>query len=90
MKTVHVTVHGRVHGVGFRQFVKSNAVKYGLVGWVQNTDEKTVECMLAGENEAVERMIELCKIGPMLGEIKKVDVNEIKETFDFKEFEILE
>ena len=89
MKTVHLIVHGRVHGVGFRQFVKSNAEKLSVVGWVQNTDEKTVECMLVGENEAVERMIELCKIGPMLSGIKKVDVNEIKETFSYETFEVL-
>lgn len=89
MKVVHVTIHGRVHGVGFRQFVKSNAVQMHLVGWVQNTDEKTVECIFQGENEAVEDMVTLCKIGPMLSEIKKVDVNVMDEPFAFTEFEVL-
>jgi len=89
MKTVHVTMHGRVHGVGFRQFVKSNALRLNLVGWVQNTDEKTVECIFSGEQKPVDEMVELCKIGPMIAEIKKVDVNQIEEQFFFETFEIL-
>ncbi|MBP9719523.1 MAG: acylphosphatase [Candidatus Levybacteria bacterium] len=89
MKTVHVTIHGRVHGVGFRQFVKTNAVKLNLVGWVQNTDEKTVEVMLQGENTAVSKMVEHCNVGPMLAEIRKVDTNEMEETFQFETFEVL-
>lgn len=89
MKTVHVTIHGRVHGVGFRQFVKSNALRLKLVGWVQNTDEKTVECMFSGEQKSVDDMIELCKIGPMLAEIKKVDTNVMEEQFSFETFEVL-
>ena len=89
MKTAHVTISGRVHGVGFRQFVKSNAQKLSLVGWVQNNDDRTVECMLQGEEKDVKKMIELLHVGPMLSEIKKVEVNYMEEPFDFKEFEIL-
>jgi len=89
MKTVHVIIHGRVHGVGFRQFVKSNAVKHGVVGWVQNTDEKTVECMFQGEDKTVDQIVELCNIGPMLSDIKKVDVHVMEETFPYETFEVL-
>lgn len=88
MKTAHVTIHGRVHGVGFRQFMKTSAKQNNIVGWVQNNDDRTVECMLQGENEAVEDMITLCKVGPMLAEIKNVEVSYMEEPFDFTEFEV--
>lgn len=90
MKTAHVTIHGRVHGVGFRQFVKANAQKLDLVGWVQNNDDKTVECMLQGSEENIKKMIELLHVGPMLAEIKNVEVNYMEDPFAFTEFEILD
>lgn len=89
MKTVHITIHGRVHGVGFRQFVKSNAQKLGIVGWVQNNDDRTVEAMLQGEEKNIKKLIEQCHVGPMLADIRKVDVSQMEEQFDYKEFEIL-
>lgn len=89
MKTVHITIHGRVHGVGFRQLVKGNAVKLGVVGWVQNNEDRTLEAMFQGEDKAVDELVELCKIGPMLSDIKKVDVHVMEETFPYETFEVL-
>lgn len=89
MIAANVIIAGRVHGVGFRQFVKSNAQKLGIVGWVQNNEDRTVEVMLQGEKEAVEAVIELCKIGPMLAEVRNVSVNWMEETFAYETFEVL-
>ena len=89
MKAAHLIISGHVHGVGFRQFIKSNAQKLGLVGWVQNSEDRTVEVMLQGEKEAVEAVIELCKIGPMLAEVRNVSINWMEETFSYTEFEVL-
>jgi acylphosphatase len=90
MKIVHVMIEGRVHGVGFRQFVKQHAVQLGLVGWVQNNDDKTVECMVQGEDKNVKNMLELLHQGPMLSEVKHVEVSYMEEPFTFSEFEIVD
>jgi acylphosphatase len=90
MKIAHVTITGNVHGVGFRQFVKQHAQKFGILGWVQNNDDKTVECMLQGDEESVKKMIELLQVGPMLAEIKHVEVNYMEDPFTFTEFEIVD
>ncbi|MGH9856286.1 MAG: acylphosphatase, partial [Acidobacteriota bacterium] len=37
MKQCHVFISGIVQGVGYRYFVRSNAQKLGLTGWVRNT-----------------------------------------------------
>ena len=34
----HVTVRGRVQGVGFRAFVEYEALRRGLEGWVRKED----------------------------------------------------
>jgi acylphosphatase len=97
MKVAHVTIAGRVHGVGFRQFVKSNAEKMGLVGWVQNNEDKTVEAMFQSSanasdqegEEAIKKIIELCHIGPMLSDVRHVTVTWMDETFPYEDFEVL-
>ena len=40
--SIHCTIHGRVHRVGYRSWTVRNARKLGLTGWVRNTTEGTV------------------------------------------------
>lgn len=61
----HVTVHGRVQGVGFRAFVEDGALKRGIEGWVRNRRDGSVEAVFAGEAGAVAGMIEACERGPL-------------------------
>ena len=37
-----ITVSGRVQGVGFRYFVRQEAHKLGITGWVMNLNDGTV------------------------------------------------
>jgi acylphosphatase len=97
IKTAHVTIVGRVHGVGFRQFLKSNAKSLGLVGWAQNNEDRTVEAMFQSSanasdqegEEAIKKMIELCHVGPMLSEVRNVSVSWLSEQFPYTDFEVL-
>ncbi|HET7718110.1 MAG TPA: acylphosphatase [Bauldia sp.] len=62
--TVHVTVHGRVQGVGYRAWAADEAERLGLSGWVRNRRDGTVEAVVSGEPEAVQTFIALCRDGP--------------------------
>ena len=55
-----VGVHGTVQGVFFRDTVRRLAQQQGVVGWVRNTFEGTVEAVFEGEPEAVERLVASC------------------------------
>lgn len=83
MVQAHVFISGYVQGVSFRYFVKSNAKKIGLTGWVCNTEDGGVEAVFCGDKMKIEEMITLCRQGPMLAEVKQFGFEwENPETFD--------
>ena len=86
MSQAHVFISGIVQGVGFRFFVKSNARKLGLTGWVRNTEDEGVEAVFCGEQKKVEEMIALCRQGQFLAEVKHVgfDWEEPEKFTDFQ------
>ena len=65
----HISVRGRVQGVGFRAFVEHEALKHHVGGWVRNRRDGTVEALFAGEADAVAAAIEACRRGPMSGRV---------------------
>lgn len=71
----HVFITGFVQGVGFRRFVRHQALKLGLTGWVKNLPDNRVEAVFCGSKEQIEKIIFLCEKGPFLSEVKDVQVN---------------
>lgn len=86
--TVHVLISGFVQGVGYRQFVKSNARKLGLTGYVTNLPDKRVEALFEGGEESIQEMIKLCKKGPFLSEVDAIIVENVSDGH-FNFFEII-
>lgn len=87
-KSVRLYVDGTVQGVFFRAFVKENAERYNVKGFVRNLEDGRVEVFLEGGAGDVNKMIEIVKKGPKHSKIDKV--TEKKERFqDFKSFKIL-
>lgn len=85
----HIFISGFVQGVGFRQFVKRQAIKIGLTGWVKNLPDNRVEAVLQGRIDNIEKMILLCRKGPFLSEVKDVNVAwEEKSDETYEKFEV--
>lgn len=84
----HVYISGFVQGVGFRQFVKRQALKISLTGWVKNLPDNRVEALFQGTKEQIKKIISICEKGPFLSEVKDVNVvweenpKESYETFE--------
>jgi acylphosphatase len=72
---LHAVVHGDVHGVGFRYFVQRRAQEAGLVGWVRNRADGTVDCLAEGPHQALERLLADLERGPGMAEVQCVDVD---------------
>ena len=87
-KSVRVYINGTVQGVFFRMFIKENAERYNVKGFVRNLEDGRIEVFLEGNSDDVNKMIELCEKGPKHAQIKKVEIKP--ERFqDFRVFKIL-
>ena len=71
---VRATARGRVQMVGYRAFVLQHARGLGLRGEVRNLPDGSVECLMEGPREAVDRLVELMREGPFHADVRAVDV----------------
>jgi acylphosphatase len=60
----HVTIRGRVQGVGYRAWVEYEVIARDLDGWVRNRRDGSVEAVFAGPGDAVSEMVAACRRGP--------------------------
>ena len=68
----HVTIRGRVQGVGYRAWVEHEASARGLEGWVRNRRDGSVEALFAGPADVVAAMIAACRRGPSSARVDAV------------------
>ena len=71
-----VIVQGRVQAVGFRQATWEVAREAGVGGWVRNRRDGTVEAVLEGPPEAVERVLRFLRRGPLGARVDRVEVTD--------------
>ena len=61
-----MVVDGLVQGVGYRWFVRESAQKLGIMGWVRNRDDGSVEIEAEGAANVLETFVgELWTGNPM-------------------------
>jgi len=73
MRALRLRIHGRVQGVGFRDWLLREARQHGLSGWVRNRADGSIEALLAGEIGAVQEVATLCRRGPRLAAVASID-----------------
>ena len=73
----HLVVHGRVQGVFFRASAQRRAADLGVAGWVRNLADGTVEMVVEGDDDAVDRMLSWAHEGPIRAEVSNVDVEDL-------------
>ncbi|HEY2558144.1 MAG TPA: acylphosphatase [Caldimonas sp.] len=78
---LRLEIRGRVQGVGYRWCMAEEARRCGVCGWVRNRHDGSVEAMLAGPSEAVDRLVEWARVGPEQAVVTRVDVFAGEGTF---------
>jgi len=80
--TRHLVVHGRVQGVNFREAMRAQAQRLGVTGWVRNRSDGSVEAMVHGTPDSVERMLEWTRQGPPAARVTRVDIEPANDAFE--------
>jgi len=73
LATVHLSIHGIVQGVGYRDAFSLQALQRGVVGWVRNRRDGSVEAVIQGEAHAVEAMVRWAGRGPAAARVDRLD-----------------
>ncbi|XP_006206144.1 acylphosphatase-1 isoform X1 [Vicugna pacos] len=90
--SVDYEVFGKVQGVFFRKYTQAESKKLGLVGWVQNTDQGTVQGQLQGPTSKVRHMQEWLETkGSPKSHIDRASFNNEKVILklDYSDFQIV-
>ncbi len=89
MNKVQLRISGRVQGVAFRHYTREKALELGLTGYVMNLPDGSVKVYVAGESEAVRKMVKWCHSGSPASLVAEVqidnwDMSVIPTSFEIK------
>ena len=70
----HLTISGRVQGVGFRYSTLSQANALGLNGWVRNLWDGRVEVLAWGAPDTMATFEAWCRQGPLHATVTTVNI----------------
>jgi len=80
--TKHLIIHGRVQGVGYRAYMRIEANRLGVTGWVRNRAEGTVEATIHGSPEDVSKLLDWIRRGPPAARVTSVQVSEASGEYE--------
>ena len=89
MKKIHITISGKVQGVGFRYWLYQKSNERNVYGWVKNKINGNVEAVLIGDYKDVEEILELCMKGPVSSKVTNIKTQNHKQEQFKKSFYIL-
>ncbi|KGX91973.1 acylphosphatase [Pontibacillus halophilus JSM 076056 = DSM 19796] len=89
MRTIHMTVEGRVQGVGFRFSAQQKAKEFDVTGWVQNQRNGSVELEAQGEETRIQSFIEAIKHGPSpYAKVTNTTVTDVDDAPSYQLFQV--
>jgi len=75
MRHTNIYITGKVHGVGLRYFLREQALKLGLKGFIRNEPDGTVYIEVEGNDPELNRFMEVCRAGNGSAQVHHVRTN---------------
>lgn len=86
-ETLSVRITGKVQGVGYRAATVRAAHQFRVRGWVRNASDGSVEALLQGPPDQVDRMLAWLRHGPPAARVAEVTHEEVQTDRHFDRFE---
>jgi acylphosphatase len=77
VRSVRVTISGRVQGVFFRATCVELARDLGLAGSVRNLSDGRLSATFEGADDAVDRMLAWCREGPPMARVDALEIEDV-------------
>lgn len=87
-EAVECQIFGIVQGVGFRYSTQAQASRLGLVGWVKNCADGSVELYAEGESAPLQQFVQWLHKGPPGARVERVQVRKVNPKGTFRRFVI--
>ena len=85
---LYAIVRGQVQGVNFRSSTQTQASRLGLLGWVRNCPDGSVEVVAEGSCAALNQLLDFLRHGPRAAFVSQVEPAWRPATQSFKLFEV--
>ena len=89
LQAFHLFISGKVQGVYYRASTAKKAQSLGVNGWVKNLTDGRVEVHAQGSKDALEKLLEWCKKGPMLAKVRGVECTVAHVEENMAQFEVI-
>jgi len=87
LETLSVRVTGKVQGVGYRAAAIRQAHMLRVRGWVRNAQDGSVEALLQGSPDDIDRMLQWMRQGPPAAQVQDVEHDVLFEERRYDRFE---
>jgi acylphosphatase len=74
----HLRIFGRVQGVWYRESMRRQAESVGVVGWVRNMSDGSVEAWLEGDGSSIDSIIVWARRGPPYAQVSRVEIETVR------------
>ena len=75
MIEMYCVVSGKVQRVAYRAFVQDSAGSLGVVGWVRNLPDGSVELVAQGPSDVLKEFVEYLHEGSLMAKVESVSID---------------
>jgi acylphosphatase len=87
-RALHLVIHGRVQGVGYRWFARRAGDELGLTGRVRNLPDGRVEVLAAGDPDRLADFVARLREGPPAARVTAIHESELSPVPSWEGFDI--
>jgi acylphosphatase len=85
---LYAIVTGRVQGVSFRYYTVQRARQLGVVGWVRNRQDGSVEVVAEATTSQLESLLAFLHTGSPASKVQSVEIEWRPPTDDYANFDV--